>query len=165
MLRYAYFYYSIPYMIIDTLQQAHLYHGLGERFVQAFGYLRHTDFSTVEKGRYAIDGNNVFAIVNEYHTVHAATEQAEAHRLHIDVQYMAAGTERIGHDFLTGQTPSRPYNEEEDFMLFAGQPSFFSTLRQGMFAIFFPSDLHMPNIQVQEPAYVKKVVIKIKTTL
>ena len=149
-------------MIIDTLQQAHIYHHLGERFVKAFDYLRHTDFSAVPKGRYEIDGDRVFAIVNEYDTVDAAQEQMEAHRRHIDVQYVAAGAELIGHDFLNGQTPSKAYDEEADYMLFPGQPAFFSRLEQGMFAIFFPTDLHLPNIRIQQPAPVKKVVIKIK---
>ncbi len=150
-------------MIIDTLQQAHLYHSLGEHFVQAFDYLRQTDFSAVPKGKYEIDGDRVFAIVNEYDTVDAANEQMEAHRCHIDVQYMASGAELIGHDFLNGQTPSKAYDEEADFLLFGQPPVFFSRLQQGMFAIFFPSDLHMPNIRIQQPAPVKKVVIKIKT--
>ncbi len=30
---------------------------------------------------------------------------------------------------------------------------------KGMFAIFFPHDLHMPNIMIDKAAYVKKVVI------
>lgn len=150
-------------MIIDTLQQAHLYQNLGERFIKAFDYLRSTDFSTVAKGKYEIDGDRVFAIVNEYDTVDASGEQMEAHRRHIDVQYVAAGAELIGHGFLGTQTPSKAYDAEADYLLFGEAPAFFSRLDQGMFAIFFPTDLHMPNISISGPAPVKKVVIKIKT--
>lgn len=150
-------------MIIDTLQQQHLYKNLGPHFTKAFDYLLHNDFTQLAPGKYAIDGDDIFAMVNEYHTVPAATEQMEAHIRHTDVQYIVTGTEYIGHDFLTTQTPSQAYDADKDYMLFAEQPAFFSVLKQGMFAIFFPSDLHMPNIQVQAPAYVKKVVIKIKT--
>ncbi|RFM29006.1 YhcH/YjgK/YiaL family protein [Deminuibacter soli] len=149
-------------MIIDTLEQAHLYTGLGERFVKAFAYLQQTDFTTLPKGKYAIDGDTVFAMVNEYDTVLAETEQMEAHRAHIDVQYIVQGEEYIGHDFLTTQTPSQAYDTATDFMLFAEKPAFFSVLKKGMFAVFFPTDLHMPNIQIESPAAVKKVVIKIK---
>lgn len=149
-------------MIIDTLQHAHLYEVLGPRFVKAFAYLRQPGLVALEKGKYEIDGQDIFAIVNEYDTVDAATEQMEAHRQHIDVQYIVHGSELIGHDILGQQEPSRAYDEAADYMLFAEKPAFFSRMDAGMFAIFFPTDLHMPNIQVTTPAPVKKVVIKIR---
>jgi YhcH/YjgK/YiaL family protein len=31
-----------------------------------------------------------------------------------------------------------------------------------MFAIFFPADVHLPGIKVNEKNYVKKVVVKVK---
>lgn len=148
-------------MIIDTLQNAGLYHGLGARFVKAFQYLQETDFSKVEKGRYEIDGSNIIAIVNEYDTIPTTGEQMESHKKYTDIQYIVSGEELIGHDFLQAQTPSKVYSEEEDFMLFGETPVFFSRLQQGMFAIFFPTDLHMPNIKVNEPVKVKKVVMKV----
>ncbi len=52
-------------MILDTLANAQRYHGLGPKFVKAFGYLQQTDFSLVEKGKYTIDGEDIFTIVNE----------------------------------------------------------------------------------------------------
>jgi YhcH/YjgK/YiaL family protein len=148
-------------MIIDTLDRAALYHALGEKFVKAFDYLRQTDFANTPKGKYEIDGKNIFAIVNEYDTIEEAGEQMESHRKYIDVQYMAAGEERIGHDFLGDKTPSKAYSDEEDYMLFAEKPAFYTQLRQGQFAIFYPTDLHMPNLRIAGPVSVKKVVIKI----
>lgn len=148
-------------MIIDTLQHAARYHALGPKFVKAFQYLQETDFSKVEKGRYEIDGTAIIAIVNEYDTIPTTGEQMESHKKYIDIQYIVRGEELIGHDFLQEQIPSKPYSEEEDFMLFAEAPVFFSKLQQGMFAIFFPTDLHMPNIKVNEPVSVKKVVMKV----
>ncbi|QHS58748.1 YhcH/YjgK/YiaL family protein [Chitinophaga agri] len=148
-------------MIIDTLQHAAHYHALGPKFVKAFQYLQETDFSKVEKGRYEIDGTAIIAIVNEYDTIPTTGEQMESHKKYIDIQYIVRGEELIGHDFLQEQIPSKPYSEEEDFMLFAEAPVFFSKLQQGMFAIFFPTDLHMPNIKVNEPVSVKKVVMKV----
>lgn len=148
-------------MIIDSLKNAHRYEVLGPRFAKAFEYLRQTDFSRVEKGKYEIDGSAVFAIVNEYQTVDPAGEQMEAHKKYIDVQYIVKGEEQIGHDFLNGQAPSKAYDEEADYMLFGEKPSFFTRLTPGSFAIFFPSDLHMPNLTAQTPQQVKKVVIKV----
>ncbi|PUZ29965.1 YhcH/YjgK/YiaL family protein [Chitinophaga costaii] len=148
-------------MILDTLANAQRYEGLGPKFVKAFEYLRQTDFNLVEKGKYPIAGDDIFVIVNEYDTVDAAGEQMESHKKYIDVQYVAAGVERIGHDFLENKTPSKPYDEASDYMLFAAPPAFFTVLEKGWFAIFFPTDLHMPNLRVAGPVGVKKVVIKI----
>lgn len=148
-------------MIIDSLKNAHRYHGLGPKFVKAFEYLRQTDFSGLEKGKYEIDGADIFAIVNEYQTVDPSGEQMESHKKYIDVQYIVKGEEQIGHDFLNGQAPSKPYDDEKDYMLFADKPSFFSKLEENNFAVFFPSDLHMPNLTAGTPAQVKKVVIKV----
>ncbi|MFY0256147.1 YhcH/YjgK/YiaL family protein [Chitinophaga sp. 30R24] len=148
-------------MILDTLQNAHLYYRLGVKFIKAFEFLAQTDLTALEKGKYEIDGTNIFAMVNEYDTVDASTEQMESHKKYIDVQYMVSGSELVGHDFLLEQVPSRAYDEVADFQLFAEQPMFFSRLEKGMFAIFFPTDLHMPNIQVSTPMPVRKIVIKI----
>jgi YhcH/YjgK/YiaL family protein len=148
-------------MIIDLLSNATLYHNQEPLFKKAFEYLTQTDFSKVEKGKYELDGQNLFAIVNEYDTVSPDNEQMESHKKYIDIQYIVAGAERIGHDFLKAQTPSQEYDNEKDFMLWGEKPSFFSVLQQGMFAIFFPHDLHMPNIMIDAPSYVKKVVIKV----
>jgi YhcH/YjgK/YiaL family protein len=148
-------------MILDLLSNAPLYYNQGSLFRKAFEYLAQTDFSKVEKGKYELDGQNLFAIVSEYDTKSPDNEQMESHRKYIDIQYIVAGAERIGHDFLKEQTPSKAYDEEKDFMLWAEKPSFFSVLQQGMFAIFFPHDLHMPNIKIDAPSYVKKVVIKV----
>ena len=149
-------------MIIDLLSNAHLYYNQGARFKKAFEYLAATDFSKVEKGKYELDGANLFAIVNEYDSVSPDNEQMESHKKYIDIQYIVSGAERIGHDFLQQQTPSKAYDDEKDFMLFAEKPSFFSVLRQGMFAVFFPHDLHMPNIMIDKASFVKKVVIKVR---
>lgn len=150
-------------MIIDTLNNARLYYGLGPKYIKAFEYLQQTDFSILEKGKYEIDGTDIFAIVNEYDTISTDGEQMESHRKYIDVQYIVSGEELIGHDFLKEQVPSKAYEEETDFMLYGAPPGFYSKLEQGMFAVFFPTDLHMPNIKVKDPAPVKKVVIKIST--
>lgn len=148
-------------MVIDTLQNAILYYHLNPRFAKAFQYLTATDFSQVQKGKYEVDGTDIIAIVNEYNTVPASGEQMEAHKKYIDIQYIVSGQELIGHDFLLQQSPSKAYDADSDYWLFGGTPAFFSKMQEGMFAIFFPTDLHMPNILVKESSPVKKVVMKV----
>ncbi len=148
-------------MILDTLENAHRYYGLGPKFVRAFKYLQETDFSKIPKGKYELDGEDIFAIVNEYDTIDATGEQMESHKKYIDVQYVVSGIERVGHDFMGSKMPSQAYDEVTDFMLFSEPPAFFTVLNQGDFALVFPTDLHMPNLKVNEAVAVKKVVVKI----
>lgn len=86
----------------------------------------------------------------------------EAHKKHIDVQYMISGEELVGHALFSGQTPSKEYSEEEDYILFGELPSFFTRMAEGTFMIFFPTDLHMPCIKVNESKKVKKAVVKVR---
>jgi len=85
----------------------------------------------------------------------------ETHRKYIDVQYMIAGAEQVGHAMLDKQQPSKEYDANDDYLLVGDAPDFFTQLHAGMFMIFFPTDLHMPCIQIDKPAKVKKVVVKV----
>lgn len=149
-------------MIIDNLENADRYNSLGEGIAAAFSYLRATDLATIATGKHIIEGDNVFAIVQEYDTLDAAGEQMESHRKHIDVQYVVSGTELVGHAVLANQSVSKPYSDEEDFMLYADKPSFFSKFDAGIFMIFYPTDLHMPCISDAGTQRVRKVVVKVR---
>jgi len=149
-------------MIIDQLEHAHRYYSVHSRIKEAFDYIAHTDLATMAPGKYEIDGDELFAIVQEYDTMDAAKEQMESHRKYADVQYMINGTEQVGLAVWGEQEVSRSYNSDDDYMLYADKPSFWSTLAEGMFMIFFPTDLHMPCIQAGAPMKVKKVVVKVR---
>jgi YhcH/YjgK/YiaL family protein len=146
-------------MIVDSLENASLYHGLGERLRKALDYLHVTDFSMLATGSHEIEGKAVYAIVNDYETQLYEAQAFEAHRKYIDVQYLAQGEELIGYTPYAGQTATREYQEEHDYALYQGEPDFIH-MRQGMFAIFFPTDLHMPGMG-ESVAPVRKVVVKV----
>ncbi|HEX8461835.1 MAG TPA: YhcH/YjgK/YiaL family protein, partial [Segetibacter sp.] len=83
-------------MIADVIENAGLYEGLNSKFIKAFDYLRKTDFASVEKGKYTIDGDEIFAIVNQFETKDKSECEVEAHKKHIDIQYVVRGTELFG---------------------------------------------------------------------
>ncbi|SKA20564.1 YhcH/YjgK/YiaL family protein [Sediminibacterium ginsengisoli] len=149
-------------MIIDDIAYASRYYTLGSRIRQALVFLQETDFAAIPTGKHEVDGENIIAIVDEYDTKDAASEQLESHKTYIDIQYLLAGEELIGHLLLQDQLPSVPYNAETDEMIFAERPAFFSKLQPFMFAILYPTDLHMPGIISGTPTRVKKVVMKVK---
>ena len=148
-------------MITDKLSNSHLYSGLGERINKAFDYLNNSDFSKIEPGKYEIDGENIFALVNEYNTKDESEGKLESHKKYIDVQFVAKGKELMGYAPLGNQKVIDEYNEQNDITFFSGEQSFVK-VDEGMFAIFFPTDIHMPGIKFGEKSYVKKVVIKVK---
>ena len=71
------------------------------------------------------------------------------------------GVERIGVSILENDKPSAEYDENKDICFF-DKESDFITLKKGMFAIFFPTDLHMPGINFDVNNQIKKVVIKVR---
>lgn len=149
-------------MVTDQLQNAAQYYALGKGIEKALRFLQETNLHELENGRYTIDDDLLFAIVQEYETKNPAQEKLESHKKYIDVQYVVSGIEKMGHALLDNQIPSRPYNPEDDYMLFDASPDFFSVVKEGMFTIFFPNDLHMPCIQYTNlPEKVKKIVVKV----
>ena len=148
-------------MIIDKLSNSPLYSGLGERINKAFNYLAETDFSKTELGKYEIDGDDVFALVNEYNTKDESEGRLEAHKNYLDVQFVAKGKEFMGYAPLGNHKVIDEYNDKNDITFYEGEKSF-TLVTEGMFAIFFPTDVHLPGIKVDGKSYVKKIVVKVR---
>ncbi|MBA3052600.1 MAG: YhcH/YjgK/YiaL family protein [Candidatus Omnitrophota bacterium] len=147
-------------MIIDKIANHGLYTGLGGRIALALAYIKETDFSAAAPGKYKIDGDVIFAIVQEYSTKDRSECKLEGHFKYTDIQYIVSGAELMGVATLTSQKPVYK-NPDEDYALFESDPAFFR-IDPGMFAIFFPDDLHMPCVQLERSARVKKVVVKVR---
>jgi len=150
-------------MIIDKIENAHFYKNIGERISNSFEYIKATDLKTLPAGKYPIDGENIFALVSEYKTKSEQEGKLEAHKKYIDVQYVISGEELMGYVPLGGQRILDQYKEENDIVFFTGDKSF-TKISEGMFAIFFPDDVHMPGISTGKISNVKKLVIKVRTT-
>jgi biofilm protein TabA len=147
-------------MIIDHIQNGALYHGLGARIRTALEYLVKTDFAAMVPGRYDLDGDQVFALIQQYETRPREQGIWEAHRRYIDVQYVAAGFETLGYAPIGNLSVTQPYTVDKDCELFVG-PGDFLTARAGTFIIFFPADGHMPCLAYDTPVPVRKVVVKV----
>ncbi|MCG9698212.1 YhcH/YjgK/YiaL family protein [Shewanella sp. Isolate11] len=152
-------------MIVDSLNNISLYTHLSPRIAQALQHLADTDFSQLEVGNYELDGKNIFVIVNDYQTKPREVEPFEVHRRYIDVQYVVSGEEEFGYLPFADQTPSKPYHDKHDYAEFDYEANkaeaAFIPLKAGMFALFFPQDMHMPGTSAT-PQSVRKVVIKVK---
>jgi len=147
-------------MIIDKIKNHKLYASLSPIISIAFDYINNTDLSSLESGKYEIENENIFALVQEYNTKNREDCKLEGHFKFIDLQYIISGTEFMGVSALNNQIQISK-SEERDIAFYEGDPTFFR-LDKGMFAIFFPDDLHMPGIKVSQSSNVKKVVVKIR---
>jgi YhcH/YjgK/YiaL family protein len=147
-------------MILDKIENYKLYVNLSERIGKAFTYIKQTDFSKLEPGKYVIDNENIFALIQEYDTKEKTECKLESHFKYIDLQYMINGSERMGIASLSNQTIISK-NEADDYAFYEGDCSVI-IVETGMFTIFFPDDLHMPCLKLNQISKVKKVVIKIR---
>jgi biofilm protein TabA len=146
-------------MILDDLDHADQYRRLGSRFARAFQFLRETDLVALAPGRHDIEGARVFALVSDYDTKPREASVWEAHRRHVDVQYVPSGRELVGVAPLEA-LDTQPYDADKD-VLFATGAGEFVTLSPGRFVVLFPQDGHMPGVSIDGPQAVRKVVVKI----
>ncbi|PKL81604.1 MAG: YhcH/YjgK/YiaL family protein [Ignavibacteriae bacterium HGW-Ignavibacteriae-3] len=149
-------------MIFDQLKNAHFYFPLGERIAKAFQYLSQTDFTNVEPGNYEVDGENIFAIVQQYNTKPASTAKWEAHKKYIDIQYIVSGKEKMGFTESKKVIVLQNYHPNNDITIYKGEGNYL-TAEEGQFVLFFPTDIHMPQLALNIPREVKKVVMKVRT--
>ncbi|MGC8341186.1 YhcH/YjgK/YiaL family protein [Pantoea ananatis] len=132
---------------------------------KAIACLTRYDLLTLAAGRYQDSETGWIMQVLDLHTVPAEENYPEAHRLHIDVQYLVTGEEVIGVatqpvDFAVHQ----PYDPERDIIFYQHVPHETQVrMLPGTFAVFFPQDIHRPNCAVGTPGPIRKVVVKIPT--
>ena len=148
-------------MIFNHLTNISTYKGLSPDIYSGLLFLQQAS-PDIAPGTYQLTPR-VKAIVSEYETKVKNEVGFEAHRKNIDIQYLLKGEERIACMPIEKLTETEPYSEEKDAAFYAaeGVVAQTMTIGGGYFAIFFPQDGHMPQLSVDEPKMVKKVVVKV----
>ncbi|PKM97808.1 MAG: YhcH/YjgK/YiaL family protein [Elusimicrobia bacterium HGW-Elusimicrobia-3] len=129
----------------------------------ALAWLRRPEAAGLPDGRYEIDGERVFALVQRYETL-AGEPRFEAHRRYADVQYLAAGAETIAAAPLAALAVTEAYDAGKDVCFGAvpaGRASLL-VLAAGELAILYPEDAHAPRLAAGAPAPVTKIVVKVE---
>ena len=147
-------------MVVDKIENYRLYSTLTNRLAKGFEFITNTDLASIESGKYEIDNDDIFAIVQEYDTKEEQDCVLESHHKYIDIQYMIKGSELMGVTCLNDQDIFEE-NLEKDYTLYTAETSMLK-VEEGMFTIFFPEDLHRPGVKAGQIAKVKKVVVKVK---
>jgi len=133
---------------------------LAERLTKALSFLQETDVLALAAGtRIELDGNRVFVMVQHYDSKPKSAGVWEAHRKYFDIQYVAQGQELMGYANLS-QLQAGTYAADKDFLPLQGEGSFV-LMPPGTFIILGPQDAHMPQIAVNDPSPVVKIVCKV----
>ena len=149
-------------MILDSITRAAAYRSLGPRIAAGLEYLTGFDPDT-PLGRHLIDGEDLFAVVQEYETAPASEKRFESHLRYIDIQYLASGRERMLHAPADTLQVETPYNDEKDVAFYQDPPVSSSMLvLPGQFALFYPADGHKPGLMAGGRDAVRKVVLKVR---
>jgi biofilm protein TabA len=150
-------------MLIDDLSNASKYYGLSPYVATALQWLEahKGELAGMENGRYDIDGDNVYAIVNSYDTKPLGDCGWEAHLKYCDIHYSVSGSERIGYQYRSRMLETQEYNSEKDYALYVGSGDWI-TVHEGSFCLLLPDDIHAPGaIAGEHRMHLKKVVIKL----
>ncbi len=147
-------------MIFESLKYADGLGHFGNAFVKAIEFLRRSDLAALADGKYPIDGDKVFAVIQGYVTRARQDCKWEAHRKYIDIQHIVAGEEGFGYAPVDQIKIKTEYNPEKDIAFYEGDSSVIP-VSAGSLVVFFPHDAHQPGIAVNNPMPIRKVVVKI----
>lgn len=129
---------------------------------KALEFLRGPGAGELPDGKYPLDGDRVFAIVQRYATAEAGEPRFEAHRAYLDVQYIARGAEIIGWAPAARLEVTEAYDAQKDICFGRVRGGWTPALVEaGRLAVLWPEDAHAPRLAAGKPAEVVKIVVKV----
>ena len=149
-------------MVYDKIDNLETYKGLSEDIYEGLKFLKNAS-PDLACGVHEINPR-VKAIVSEYETKPVNENGYEAHKKHIDIQYLLQGVEKNCCLPIERLKETKSYKEEIDAAFYeeSNIKSQEFLIGNGYFAILFPRDGHMPQLKVNKPVAVKKIVVKVK---
>jgi len=153
-------------MIVGHIEQTGSERGYAPVLREAIGVLRSADWSAKPPGTYEIDGDRMYVMVQEMTTEPRDRRRPESHRKYIDIQYLLDGAERIGVTRRRGAEPiAEDMLEGKDVVYYEDVAHDAELdLTPGMYAVFFPDDIHRPCCNVNGETRIKKAVLKLKVS-
>ncbi|MFH1368634.1 MAG: YhcH/YjgK/YiaL family protein [Elusimicrobiota bacterium] len=146
-------------MIIDKLKNAEIYYSVHPGFKRAFEFLKTHELGKLAPGRQEIDGDNVFALVNDSQGRGKGAGKLEAHRKYIDIQFTVSGTDVIGWKPADDcKAVEKEYSAENEVILFSDNIDAWFNVPSGTFAVFYPDDAHAP---LSGTGTMRKIIVKV----
>ena len=150
-------------MIVCMLREMSRYRGLSKNLDIAFDWLSQKSWKTLAAGKHPIQGDEVFALVQEYATKDPAVCRFETHKKYIDIQMIVEGEEIIEAMPAEFLKSAEPYvTDIEYYSAPAGHNAHPLAMVPECCAVFFPEDAHRPGLRIGgEARQVKKIVVKV----
>lgn len=152
-------------MVFDVLENAEQYYCFGRLYRKAFEWLKETDILSLSLGRHDIEGDDLYALVQEYETRTVDTCEMETHIKYIDIHYIAQGYEYIAYADRSKMYPATHIGREiPDTVLYEKEYNNKIFMEKGDIMICFLNDAHMPRRIALNKVLVRKVIIKLRAT-
>ena len=134
--------------------------------VRALEALQNVDLGKMEPGRYEIEGDKLFYLVQDVELRTMEESRAEAHHQYADIQIPFSTNERYGFALPQDLAPSDDQLKEKDLAFYptpVGE-SFIDTT-PGTYLVFMPKELHRPCLAIAGKETIRKAVMKVHASL
>ena len=133
------------------------------RFCIEFAKKNENKILSLVNGSYDVGYNNIKMNLGKYFTKSENEKFWESHKKYLDVQIMINGTEKVAiNDIRDMEVKS--FDEEKDLTILEGDIAFDRIMTTGDVLVFFPNDVHKPELNVSEnddSGNIRKIVTKV----
>ena len=144
-------------MIVDSIENASKYYAINREFETVFDKLKELMKNHSNNEKYAISEKSMIRVENDL-KLRDRECLYEYHEKYVDIHLCLKNVETI--EYASEKSSLIEGDEEEDLFLAKGDYSGEVVLTEGMFALFFTSELHKPLLGNTENV-VSKCVVKI----
>lgn len=153
-------------MIFSSIYSIDDWKAYPEAIRKVIDYLKSNDFVKMEPGVYELEGRDIYVQVFDAETGAVEEKRPESHKDYLDIQFLASGEEKLGFTPYLEKYEVDEYIVERDLIFYKSvENEGFIYATPGCISIFFPHDIHRPAVAVDKPMTVRKVVVKVRTTL
>lgn len=135
--------------------------------VRALEVLQGQDLANMEPGRYEIEGDQLFYLIQDAMPRTMEGCKSEAHATYADVQLPVSARERFGMALPQEGLEAEDDRIDSHDIAFYPTPDneFFMDIEPGSYAVFLPGELHRPCVVIDDQIPFRKVVVKIHRDL
>lgn len=135
--------------------------------VIALEYLQQEDLVNKAPGRYEIDGDKLFYMIDEPMPRMLDGCKAESHQTYTDIQLPISARERFGFALPQADLPiAENFFDTRDIAFYSTPANeFFMDVDPGSFVVFYPGELHRPCVVIDQQKPFRKVVVKVHASL
>jgi len=135
--------------------------------VRALEALKKVDLGKLEPGRYEIEGDKLFYLVQDVELRTMEESKCEAHNKYADIQIPLSTSERYGFSMpQAGLVATDDQLEAKDLAFYPAPASeSFIDAKPGTYLVFLPKELHRPCLAIGAKTMIRKAVVKVHASL